>query len=315
MRRTVHVCVTAWGYLHLFGVGCISTWLPVCEEQSEWLNSNGENLRFKSVGRTLPNVTAVAFISPGETTQRIKRDTSMTYERRGIPPLYVRACGHLYRKRGSSHESTFITVKDNGHTGTNCFPPDCDGRFPNWKVAFRHCHRFHSGRAPPSLLSLFCLCIDVDPPFLSKFTMVSCCHCFVIRLCSYFQCWASARRRDEGPLKPICWSSAAVHVSGLKHIKGPRNNKKLQLYVGGWRLSRTFMLVEVVCSPFYGVSIMEGENAKRVLIKHDCQVFWCSQLMLKLFDLTQFFALAVSFWGRLRFPAQQPFWCCNFLIV
>lgn len=57
----------------------------------------------------------------------------MTYERRGIPPLYVRACSHLYRKRGSSHESTFITVKDNGHTGTNCFPPDYDGRVSKLK--------------------------------------------------------------------------------------------------------------------------------------------------------------------------------------
>lgn len=99
MRQTVHVCVTAWGYLHWFGVGCISTWLPVCEEQSKWLNSNGANVRFKRVGRTLPNVTAVAFISPGKTTQRIKRDTSMTHGRRGIPPLYVHACSHLYRKR------------------------------------------------------------------------------------------------------------------------------------------------------------------------------------------------------------------------
>lgn len=129
MRQTLHVCVTAWGYLHLFGGGCISTWLPVCEEQSKWLNSSGENLRFKRVGRTHPNVAAVAFISPGKTTQRIKRDTSMTYERRGIPPLYVHACSHLYRKRGSGHESTFMTVKDNEQTGTNCFPPDYDGRF------------------------------------------------------------------------------------------------------------------------------------------------------------------------------------------
>lgn len=241
MRQTVHVCVTAWGYLHLFGVGCISTWLPVCEEQSKWLNSNGENVRFKRVGRTLPNVTAVAFISPGKTTQRIKRDTSMTYERRGIPPLYVRACSHLYRKRGSGHESTFMTVKDNGHTGTNCFPPDYDGRLPNISRLSQVSFWAGSIVAPLFVLSVhWCwssLFVRVhNGQLLSLFRNQAVQLLPVLSICT--PAW-------RGPFETNMLCTCQV----WSILRAPAT-KKLQLYVGGRSLSLTVMLVEVVCSPF-----------------------------------------------------------------
>lgn len=193
--------------------------MVTCLWRTKWLNSNGKKLRFKRVGKTLPNVTAVAFSSPGKTTQRIKRDTSMTYERWGIPPLYVRACSHLYRKRGwKTHYCERQWTER-----YQLFTSRLQREVSNWKVAFQHCHRFHSGRVPLSLLSLFCLRIDVDPPFLSESTMVSCCHCFVIRPCSYFHCGAAGWR---GPFETNTLElSSCAHVR-FEVYKGPPQQKR-----------------------------------------------------------------------------------------
>lgn len=180
-------------------------------------------------------------------------------------------------------------------------------KFPNWQVTFWHCHTFNSGQVPLLPHPLFCLCIDVDLLFLFESTTVT---------VSQSGCASPSRveHLHDGvtsvPLKRIRCSSAAQHVSGLL---APHNNKKAaQIYVGGRSSSLTVMLVEVVCSPFWGVYIIEGENGERILIKHDCQVFWCSQLMLKSFDLTRFLALAVSFWVCLRFSTKPPFYVAFF---
>lgn len=102
--------------------GCISMWLPVYEEQSD--KTNSKNLRL-SPSHPHPHVTAVAFISPGKTTQRIKRDTSVTYERWGIPPLYMHVRIYLYKDRGSNHACKhFYYCKENVQRSIKSFTQD-----------------------------------------------------------------------------------------------------------------------------------------------------------------------------------------------
>lgn len=190
--------------------GWISTWLPVYEEQSD-------KTQTESPSHPHPRVTAAAFISPGKTTQKIKRDTLMTYERWGIPPSYMHVRIYLYKYRGSNHTCKhFYYWKENVQRYQTFYSRLFLGKFPNSQATFQHRHGFNSRQVPLLLLSLFCLCIDVDASFLSKSTMVSCCHCFAIRVCSYvlmfayFQFWASVRWQDESPLKQIHWHSTAV---------------------------------------------------------------------------------------------------------
>lgn len=129
----------------------------------------------------------------------------MTYERWGIPPLYVHACIYLYKDRGSNHTCKhFYYCKEVYEEVSKVL----------LKIIFREVSRPIStvmALILLLLLSLFCLCIDVDASFLFKSTMVSCSHCFAIRVCSYvlmfayFQRWASARWWDENPLKRTHW--------------------------------------------------------------------------------------------------------------
>lgn len=154
------------------------------------------------------------------------------------------------------HANAFVTVRKMHREVPTVFVKLSFGKvpfLPNLPATFQHCHSFNSGLVPLLLLSLFCLCIAVDPLLLSESTMVSCCHCFAIRVCSsalmftYFQCGASLRRRDECPLKQICWKRQ-LSACQVEQILSPPTTKKPYNYDCGGNFSLTLILVKV-CLP------------------------------------------------------------------
>lgn len=207
----------------------------------------------------------------------------MTYGRWGIPPLYS-TCTHAATSSHTWKRHIMIYVSGSFQVDKSHF----DAVAGLIQGSFHCC---------PTLL--FCLCIDVT---------VSQSGCAAT---------SSVEHLHDG-VTSVLWNgyAAAQPLCTCQVYYPPHNKKKAaQIYVGGRSSSLTAMLVEVVCSPFWGVYIMEGENGERILIRHDCQVFWCSQLMLKSFDLTRFLALAVSFWGSLSFSTKPPFLCSIFLTM